>query len=585
MAQYIPANDALEQPKFVLTFPAGINQNQTPNVGECASGYNFELGARQDKLTPRAAFDTIGSVPNGAAVTGIAQLLKRTGVQTSLVFAGTVAYKWNNDSSFSSVGAITNGAKIRDTYWSLGDYIILVDVNPTTANPVLTWDGTTLSTMTTGLAGAFSAKYCVIWNNRAWFFNITLAGVNYPHMIVVSAFENPQSLSSTARGGPTNLGGTTFATGLEAFYLFVPDLKKINGVSLFQNVLVISTMDGQLFKLTGSSASDYAFTDFYVGSAAVGYENMVNIGNDIAYIRKGQNINLVRSVQAFGDVKSNDIARWIPDLVAGDTNSLAVYDQANQKILWFWTNKVAVLFKDILYGAETDSAINLGLSPWSQYTTTHPSGFNTSAARYMEFPYGALQYNNILIWTNNNGNVINWANNAGTPIHWSYTSGAITTGDTAYSVIWGDASGYLYNLYGTGNYDGGTYPIQVSRTSRLIDLTIVNPFPWNEEILLGRVQYRRLVAQTSFGISFQWSDEYNTSTSSMQLKGSSASLTTSTSYNLSSYYGKAYYSYAQSFQDVISHQNFSPTGKGSGFYLTISNQGAGKWQVDHVELY
>lgn len=543
MTQYIPANAALEEPKLLLTFPAGLNENQTPDIGEASAGYNFELGARQSKLIPRDAFDLKGTAPNGQSVNGIAQLIKRsTGAQTTLIAAGTVVYNWNG-TTFTSVGTITNGAKPRDLYWSLGDYIIMTDVSSTTANVVTMWDGTTFQTMPTGLAGTFSAKYAVVFNSRVWFFNITSAGVNTPHMIVVSAFENPQNLNIANRGGPTNLGGTTFATGLEAFYLLVPDLKAINGVSVFQNVLIISTKDGQLFKLTGTSAADYQFTSFYTGSAAVGTECMVNIGNDVAYIRKGGNINLMRSVQAFGDVKSNDIARWIPNTTKDITDSIAVYDQTKQKIHFFNGGKVLVLFKDILYGAETDSAINQGLSPWSIYKTDHPSQFNTSAARYMQLP-----------------------------------------GTTTYSVLFGDALGNIFDLNGTGSLDGGLYGVQLSRTSRVIDESILNPFPWNEEVLLGKVQYRRL-STTTLNISFQWTDEYNTSIVSIPLKGPIAG-NVGAVYNKSSYYGGgAYYSQGFQFANVLSHQNFSPTGKGSGFYITLGNQGTAQWQVDQVTLF
>lgn len=583
MTQYIPANAALEEPKLLLTFPAGLNENQTPDIGEASAGYNFELGARQSKLIPRAPFDLKGSIPGGTPINGLCQLVKRsTGTVTTLVGSGATMYQWNDNGTFTSKGSITNGAKLRDIYWSLGDYIIMTDVSSTTANVVTMWDGTTFQTMPTGLGSPFSAKYAVVFNSRVWFFNITSAGVNTPHMIVASAFENPQSLNISSRGGPTNLGGTTFATGLEAFYLLVPDLKAINGVSVFQNILVISTKDGQLFKLTGTNAADYQFTSFYTGSAAVGTECMVNIGNDVGYIRKGGNINLMRSVQAFGDVKSNDIARWIPNTTKDINDAISVYDQTKQKVYFFNSSKVLVLFKDILYGAETDSAINQGLSPWSVYVTDHPSSFNTSAAKYMVVPNGAFEYIG-MTWFNNQGNSLTWSNNSGNAITWSSVTGVAQT-SIAYSVYFGDSVGNIYDLNGTGIADAGLYPVRVSRTSRVVDETIINPFPWNEEVLLGKVQYRRISNPSSLNISFQWTDEYNTSTCSVTLKGPPTG-NTGAVYNGGSYYGKAYYSTGFLYSSVLSHQNFSPTGKGSGFYITLGNQGASQWQVDHLLLY
>ena len=544
MVQSTPANK-LEVPKMILTFQAGLNQNQTPDIGEASAGWNFELGARQSKLIPRLPFDLKTTTPNASPITGFAQLIKRsTGVQTTLVFSGNTCYQWNGDGSFVSKGSILTGSKPRDIYWSLGDYSIMCDANATTFQPVTTWDGTTFSTMTTGLTGVFSAQYCVIWNSRAWFFNIYNNGTDIPHMILASAFENPQSLNIGSRGGPTNLGGTTFATGLEAFYLLTPDLKAINGVTVFQNVLIISTIDGQLFKLTGSSAADFQFSNFYVGSSAVGTESIVNIGNDVAYIRKGGNINLLKSVQYFGDVRSNDIARWIPNVTKNITDSIIIYEQTSQKVFFFIQNQVMVLFKDILYGAETDSAINQGLSPWSIYITDHPSKFNTQAARYMYIP-----------------------------------------GSTNYTTFFGDSSGNIYDMNGMGNGDAGVYTINCSRTSRLIDDEVLNPFPWQDDILLGKIQYRRISTPSSINISFSWSDEYNTSISSVPLKGPALN-NTGPVYNGAAYYNKtSYYSQGFQFANVISHQTFSPTGKGAGFYITLGNQGSSQWQVDHLELF
>lgn len=542
MAQYIPSNDLMEQPRMILRFPAGINQNQTPDIQEASDGYNFELGARSTKLIPRLPFDLKGTSPNGATINGIMQLITRANAQTTLIQSGTNVYQFDG-TTWTLKGTVNSAAtKLRDTYWALGDYIIMSDVGST--NPVSMWDGTTYQTMPTGLGVTFSAKYCVIWNSRAWFFNVTVNGVNYPHMIVASYFENPQSLSTTARGGPANLGGTTFATGLEAFYLLMPDLKPINGVTLFQNVLTISTENGQLFTLSGNSAANYAFNDFYAGSFGVGSELMANIGNDVMYVQNGGNIKLLRTVQAFGDVKANDIARWIPDAVKNVNSGLICYDQTYQKIYFFITNQVLVLYKDILYGTYTESSVQQGLSPWSIYKTAHSNNFNTNAAKYLQIP-----------------------------------------GSTNYTVYWGDSNGNLFDMNGTGTNDAGTYPVQVSRTSRLIDDEIMAPFPWNEEILVGRVLYRRIGNPTNLTVAFQWTDEYNTSTASITLKAPPIG-NIGAVYNSKSYYNATSY-YSQGFQlaNVMSNQTFSPTGKGTGFYITLGNQGGTTWEVDHLALY
>jgi len=542
MAQSIPSS-AYEIPRLLITFPAGLNQNENPDIKECSAGWNFELGSRQTEYKPRKPFDLKGTSTNGGSITGLCQLVKRDNTETTLVFSGDVCYLWNG-TTFTSKGSITTGGKMRDTYWSLGDYSIIVDANSTTHNNVKKWDATSLTDMTTGLGVNFSAKYCIVHLNRVWYFNIWSNGVHYPHMIVASKFEDPTSLDTSLRGGATSSGGGSFSTGLEAFYLLTPDLKEINGVSLFQNVLTISTNQGQIYNLTGTSGSTFQFVPFYVGSSAIGTEAMANIGNDIIYMKKGGNINLMRSVQYFGDVRANDISRWIPTHTKDLTDAIIIYEQDYQKIYFFVSNKVLVLFKDILYADSTDNAADSGLSPWSVYITDHENNFNTLAAKYMYYP-----------------------------------------GTTNYTVLWGDNAGNIYDINGTGAGDAALYSVNTSRTTRIIDETVINPFPWYSEILLGSIQYHRDAAQSTMNISFQWSDEYNVSISSVVLKGATSG-NTGPCYNRSSYYNKnAYYSQGFQFGDVVSHQHFSPTGKGSGFYLTLGNQGTSQWRIDHLELF
>ena len=544
MAQPI-ANSTYSEPRLLIKFPGGLNQNENPDIGEASEGWNFELGARQTEYKPRKPFDLLGTSTNGGAITGICQLITRSNVETTLVFSGDTCYLWDGSSTFTSKGSITDGAKIRDTYWSLDDYLIMTDVNQTTHDNVKMWDGTTFQDLPTGLGVSFSAKYSVVHLNRVWFFNVWVNGVHYPHMIIASAFEDPQTLDNTLRGGATNVGGGSFSTGLEAFYLLSPDLKAINGATVFQNALVISTDAGQIFVLSGTQGANFIFTPFFTGSSAIGTEAMANVGNDVIYVRKGGNINLLRSTQYFGDVRANDISRWIPTHTKDLTDALIVYEQDYQKVYFFVTDMVLVLFKDILYGQDTDTAVNAGLSPWSVYKTDHTSSFNTNAAKYMYLP-----------------------------------------GTTTYTVIWGDNAGHLFDMNGTGaSGDAGSYQVNTSRTTRLIDETVINPFPWASEILLGKVQYHRDAAQSTLNLSFSWSDEYNVSTSAITLKGPTTG-NTGPCYNRSSYYNdSAYYSQGFQFSDTVSNQHFSPSGKGPGFYLTLGNQGTTQWRIDHLELY
>lgn len=538
-------------PALTLTFAGGLNENEKPRLDEAAEGsYNFDLMTHEDDLNPRRPFDLMGTATNNSAITGFAQLVKKTGSNTTLVTAGTAVYLWDG-STFTSKGSVTAPAKLRDVYWALDDYLLLTDINLN--NVVKKWDGTTLADATTGLGAALYAKYGIEKDNRIWLFNIKSGSTPLPHMIVVSKFEDPAVFDTSQRA----ITGT-FSTGLEAFYMYAPDLRPINGAVLFQDQLIISTQDGRLFKLTGTDAKTYKWVDFYSGSAAIGDESIANVGNDVMYMRKGGNITTLSAVQSFGDVKAEDLSRWIPKTVSNLTSCIVCYDQVNAKVYFFLGNgKVLVFYKDLYFNipgvSQVDERVN-ALSPWSLWRTGHASNFSAAAVKFMYQP-----------------------------------------GTTTYGVYFGDSAGRIFLLDGVGaNGDGGTTAIQMVRKTTSIDKTLpvfgpVNPFPWGDNILTGDVQYKRVAPQFDLSIAFQWVDEYNTSTSVVPIKGPPASDSATGAYwNGTTAYWNAsmYWNQGFSFSGVASHQSFSPTGKSEGgFTLTFSTQTNGRYQIDNVALY
>ena len=492
-----------------LRFGGGINQQDDENTqpDECLDGRNFLLDKTSRAFRPRLPFDLKHTFTG--EVNGILQLIKRDNTDTMLVCSGTNVSTWDGTTA-TSVGTIAAG-KLRDTYWSLDDTLIITDVLKN--NVLKTWDGTTFGNLTTGLANPLYAKYSIVYNGRVWLFNITDNTTDQPHMILASAFENSQSYDTAARSQDTG-----FTTGDEAFFMLSPDLKPINGVVKFQNIVVFSTVDGKLFRLTGTDSTNYSITEFYSGSAALGTESIVNVGNDVMYMKRGGGIDALSSTQNFGDVTADDLSRWITDETAGLTDSLAVYDQQNQYVHFFVQDKVLTLDKEILLQGQ--------FSPWSIYDTQHASLFNTKAARYVRIP-----------------------------------------GSTDYSIYWGDSSGNLFDLNGTGSGDAGVNPVKTYRKTRYFsELDNVN------ELIYGRVEYRRKGACT-LQMDFDWGEEYSVSTASVPLKGPIVSPGTNF-YNSASdpvyYGGTSYYNEGGVAEYKVSSAGFSPAGKGPGFFLTMT---------------
>jgi hypothetical protein len=518
-----------------LYFGAGINEIQTPDINEAADGsYNFELAKDSNKLIPRAPFDLKGTATNGSEVRGLMQLVKRDDTTTTLVQAGANVYKWNGSSTFSSSGTVTATAQLRDVYWSLGDYLVITDLQK--AEPVSKWDGTTFSTLSTGLGSTLYAKYGTVHNGRVWLFNVKTS-TDTPHLMVASVFENPISYDITNRAT-----SATFSSGLEAFYMLTPDLRPINGVAkTLAGELIISTVEGALFKLSGTSSINYKWDNFYPGSNAVGNEAMVSSGNDVLYMRRGGNIDSLQATQNYGDVAADDLSRWIQTTVKDLTSAIAIYDQTNQKVLFFISGKVLVFYKDIFIGGATTPTGKARLSPWSIYKTQHASNFTTSVAKYMRIP-----------------------------------------GTTNMSVYFGGSTGQIYDLNGTGTGgDGGTTPIQLVRKTRYLDDK--DGLNFLRHVTRGRVSYRRM-QDVSFSINLEFGDEYTNNTAVVNLKGDTVP-STMAHYGGPVYYGGNFY-YMQGFvfANKISHQNFSIVGRGSGVVVTLSAHTALNYRVDDIEL-
>ena len=158
-------------------------------------------------------------------------------------------------------------------------------------------------------------------------------------------------------------------------------------------------------------------------------------------------------------------------------------------------------------------------------------------------------------------------------------------GSQVFSVYWGDASGNIYDLNGTGTGDGGVLnTISYLRTSRHIGHDIFDgKWPWQDINLTGRVVYRR-VGPLTFTIVFDWDDEYNTETCNLVLRGPAGG-DTGAYFGGTFYFGGTTY-FNQGFNAVnrVSNTDFSPSGKGPGFYISVSTATNVDFTIDSVDI-
>jgi len=445
---------------------------------------------------------------SNSAINGFVQLITSTGVKHTLVQGSSKVYDWNGSATFTLKDTLSANSRLRGVNWTLGDYSVVVDILKNTV--VKKWDGTSFTTLTTGLGTSLKAKYAVVYLGRVWLFNVE-SGVDTPHLILASAFENPESYDTSERA----VSGT-FSTGLEAFYITVPNLKPINGVALFYDTLVISTVDGVLYKLVGSDADTFQILPYYAGSSAVGTETFANIGNDVVYMRQSV-IESLRTTDTSGDVATDDLSKWIRPTVEGLTDAITVYDRDRQKVYFFiGNNKVLVLFKN---------KIDSGFSPWSVYKTSHVSSFQTNAAIFMKNPATGLDDN---------------------------------------YVYFGDDSGNIYHMDGEVNGDNGDTDIQVFRRSRYFESDQIEL-----EGIIGRVYYKR-VADTDMTMQFEFGDDYSTTTSIVPLEGPPTTDTAAYWGGDSYWGGEFYWNSGFKFSKIMTTKGYSPAGKGTGIHMLLT---------------
>jgi len=503
----------------VMTASAGASSY----AGDGSSGI-YVWGAKANYGSSKGEYVKTTTTRITGSTSGFIQLIKNDNTETTLVQLGAEVFSWDGDITYTDVGTVTATSKLRGTTWSLGGYSVITDIEKLTV--VKKWDGTTFSTLTTGLGADLYAKYGIVHLGRMWLFNVK-AGTDTPHLMVASLYEDPTSYDTSKRAQ-----SSTFSTGNEAFYMTTPDLLPINGVALFFGTLIISTENGRIWKLTGTDSTDFQWLPFYSGSSAVGTETMANIGNDIVYMRRGGNIESLVSVQDYGDVKSDDLSRWIRDITSGFTDAITVYDQERQKVYFFNdSGSVPVLFKDM---QPTDK------SPWSVYKTSHSSNLDTSAAIYMRQP-----------------------------------------GGTSWYVYFGDSNGNIYQMDGTGTGDNGDTDIVTYRRTMLIEG--LDGYDPNFNQLTGRVHYR-MVADCDLVMDFEWGDDYSITRCTVPLEGPPVG-DASTYFGGTSYFGGAFYFNTGFFySERISTKGFSPVGRGEGVYIDLSVTSSQRFDITKIQV-
>lgn len=440
-----------EQFDITLKFGGGLHTRAAEDdIGEreAADGQNFLLDLENRELRRRPPFDLVATAPNAGSINGGGSLLKEDGTVVAFFQAGATVYEFDGESFDASpvLDTVSASAKLRGHWrshvWHGGTTDKLLVTDLALQEPVMEWDGSTwqdvgfLSDPSTAF-GAFKAKYCQITNERAIFAHCVDPGATTRHIIVGSMRGDYQTLTVDNRP-------SSALSDEDPFFLLAPDLRPINGLVEAFGTLLISTEQGQLYNLTGSSAQDFAIEDFYPGSGAAGAESLAYIGNDVIYGRKGR-VESVSDTDRFGDSEANDLTREVLDVIKAYTGWTTVYNSRLNRVYLFPTGQSEVwVFDTAMRGGE--------VSPWMRWRTTHSLAFQPTFVASMLDPSDGLEY-----------------------------------------VFMGDSSGRVFRLEGTGaGGDGGTDAVDMQFTSRLFSA----PLTASAYRISGYVRYRKNVAAT-----------------------------------------------------------------------------------------
>lgn len=529
-----------ETGEFVLNlkFGAGEHSSASPidiDAIECYDGENNFLRYDHASYENRPAFDLVATATNGQPIRGLGEIIHTNGNVDLFVQAGGVVYDWDGQSTFSQVGTISANSRLRGNRHStsvLDDKVIITDLNK--ADVVKTYDGTTFESLTTGLGTDFRAKYCRLDRERALFANIQTT-TDTSHLLAGSTRGDITALSVSQRP-------SSALSAEDPWFLVSPDLKDINGLERAFGLVLLSTSEqgvGNMFKMMGDDATDFKIDDLYPESGAVGAEAIAHIGNDVHWGKNGRIESLI-GVEAFGDVETDDVSRWISSKIEKVKGWTVKYNPRTQRAYW-WPddgNEVWV-FNKFLYDTLRQAVrvsrpdVPQGLSPWTRWTTDYGNAdFRVTAAEVLKDPGNKLDY-----------------------------------------TYFGFSDGTIYRMEGEGLQDAGSEDVDVYRISPFIEGLVGDVYD-----VRGTITYAKGFSST-VTLSFQYQGE---TLFDEDITVDLPAFSTQAVFGGEFYFGGDFY-FGTEFEGRLQRQGFRAPGRSGAFQVKVSVSGA-DFDIHAIEI-
>lgn len=495
---------------------------------EATDGENFDIQIDRYTLTRRQGFDYVATAPNGLQINGFVELIDQSADVTLLVQAGGDVYQWDGASSFTLVGTVSTNSRLRgnrDSTDIVNDRVIVTDLNKQSV--VKTWDGTTFADLTTNLGTAFYAKYCVYDFERAMYFNVRTT-TDTPHLLVGSKRNDIGDLTVSDRPSSS-------LSDEDPFFLPMPDQKPGNGLVSAFGQMIMSTDNGQVWLMSGTTAKDFAIGSLFKDSFAAGDEAVINTQNDVVYGRAGKIESLI-GVLAYGNVVADDVSRDIKDIVSGVTGWTGVYNPRTSKA-YFWPdsgNEVYALHYQV-YDSRRRTIEQRGISPWAKWTTDFGNGdFRQTAAALLRRPADNLDL-----------------------------------------VYFGDQEGRIFVLEGSSGEDGADAPVTARWRSGLITLPYSRQTSEIKVILWYAKQFAADVTIRILGCGETAYDDERTLTI--------PALSGGAFYNGSAYYNGSSY-YGVKFAGRLIYQEAKFVGRWGAFQVEIEAESSSGFRFEYADV-
>lgn len=515
----------------IFRFGGGLNTTTNPSdisPREATAGENFHLQLDGGSLKKRQSFDLIATATNSREIMGGGDYIDTDGNVSAWIQAGPTVYEWDGASGFTEVGTVNASSRLRGGRRStslLDGYSIVTDL--ARQEIVKTWNGTTFADFEHNLTAPLRAKYCVVHDERAFFGNVE-SGTATPHVILGSERSDVEVLTVTDRP-------SSALSEEDPFFIPMQDLRPINGMIMAFGLLAISSQDGEINKLTGGSAKDFALDALFENSAATGDEGIVYVGNDIMIGRHGK-IESLGAIEAFGDVATDDISRWIANLIKDIRRWTINYDARLHRV-YFWPelggNGELYVFEKAMFDPLARQATRVvGMSPWSIWTTDYGNqAFAKTASFYIRNPATGIDH-----------------------------------------LYFGDTAGRIFQLSGTGTKDGGTTNIVTKFTTA----PIILPLDRDTYDFKGAVYFKRHYAGTiTLNVLYQGHRLMKTPVVLTVAAGSAAH------FGGSYYFGGSVY-FGMQFEGQLERQYFSVAGAGGQVQFEITLSGANQIEIDRI---